>query len=224
MTGWCRGAAGDGLRQKVLEGTRRMAGWYDKHILPHIIRLGCGCTQLAEMRKPIVSQAKGRVLELGMGAGANMEWYRPAEISALIGIEPSPELRAMAAASPFARRLNTEIVDASGENLPFEDASFDTVLCTFTLCTVNDLSRTLAQAKRVLRPGGQFLFCEHGLSPDEGVARWQRRIEPVWNRYLEDVTLRAPSAVPSTSISSSATGRVDISPRLRALQAGWSKV
>lgn len=174
------------------EGTRRMAGWYDKHILPHIIRLGCGCTQLAEMRKPIVSHAKGRVLELGMGAGANMEWYRPAEISALIGIEPSPELRAMAAASPYAQRLNTEIVDASGENLPFEDASFDTVLCTFTLCTVSDLSRTLAEAKRVLRPGGQFLFCEHGLSPDEGVARWQRRIEPVWKPVFGGCHLTRP--------------------------------
>lgn len=157
-----------------------MANWYERHIMPRVIRIGCGCQMLAEMRKPIVAQAKGRVLELGMGAGPNMSWMLPDQVSELVGIEPSDELRAMALADPMAQRLRPTILPAPAEELPFADASFDTVLCTFTLCSVADPARALAEARRVLRPGGTFLFCEHGRAPDAGVARWQDRIDPLW--------------------------------------------
>ncbi len=169
-----------------------MSGWYERRIVPHIIRLGCGCQMLAEKREPIVSQAAGRVLELGMGAGANLPFYDPAAVSELTGIEPSGELRAMAEVAGAAQRLRPRLVNASGEELPFEDASFDTVVCTFTLCTVADPRRTLSEARRVLRPGGTFLFCEHGRADDPGVARWQERIEPVWKRVFGGCHLTRP--------------------------------
>lgn len=169
-----------------------MANWYERNVLPHIIRLGCGCQMIDEMRRPLVAQARGRVLELGMGAGANMPWILPAQVSELVGIEPSAELREMALATPAARALKPEILAASAEELPFPEASFDTVLCTFTLCSVHDPARALAEARRVLRPGGLFLFCEHGRAPDANVARWQQRIDPLWSPITGGCHLSRP--------------------------------
>jgi ubiquinone/menaquinone biosynthesis C-methylase UbiE len=175
-----------------LSQEKEMANWYARHVVPHLIRLGCGCQMIAEMRKPIVTQAKGRVLELGMGAGANMPWILQDQVSELVGIEPSDELREMALASPAARQLKPTILAAAAEELPFADASFDTVLCTFTLCTVSDPARALAEARRVLRPGGMFLFCEHGRAPDANVARWQERIDPIWSPITGGCHLSRP--------------------------------
>jgi ubiquinone/menaquinone biosynthesis C-methylase UbiE len=157
-----------------------MSGWWDRKVVPHIIRLGCGCQKLAELRQPIVSQASGKVLELGIGAGANLRWYDTARVESLTGIEPSPELRAMATAARRPENPALEVIDAGAEALPFADASFDSVVCTFTLCTVHDHHQAVREARRVLRPGGRLLFCEHGLARDAGVQRWQRRIDPLW--------------------------------------------
>jgi len=161
-----------------------LANWYERRIVPHIIRLGCGCQKLGEYRRQVVPQARGRVLELGFGAGANLSFYDSAKVSQLIGIEPSPELRAIAARAERAPGLDVEFLAGEGEHLQLEDASFDSIVCTFTLCTVADPQRTLAEARRVLRPGGLFLFCEHGAAPDPGVARWQRRLDPLWRRVF----------------------------------------
>jgi len=157
-----------------------MSGWWDRKVVPHIIRLGCGCQKLAELREPIVSQASGKVLELGIGAVANLRWYDRAKVSGITAIEPSPELRAMARAARRDVNPELEVIDAPAEALPFADASFDTVVCTFTLCTVHDHNQAVREARRVLRPGGRLLFCEHGLAPEPGVQRWQRRIDPLW--------------------------------------------
>ena len=161
-----------------------MASWYERRILPHIIRLGCGCEAIAEYRELIVPQAKGRVLELGFGAGANLDYYDPAAVSQVVGIEPSPELRAIAGKAPRAEGLNVDLCAGVGEHLAFDDASFDSIVCTYTLCTVDDPGRTLAEARRMLRPGGLFLFREHGAAPDQNVARWQRRLDPLWQRLF----------------------------------------
>jgi ubiquinone/menaquinone biosynthesis C-methylase UbiE len=149
-------------------------------IVPRMIRCACGSPMMARYRQNIVPQARGAVLELGLGAGANLPFYDAAQVDHLTGLEPSPELRAMAARAPRPDGLAVAIVGGEGEALPFASESFDTVLCTFTLCSVRDPDAFLAEARRVLKPGGRYLFAEHGRAPDAGVAKWQRRIEPLW--------------------------------------------
>ena len=161
-----------------------MASWYERRILPHIVRCGCGSKMWEEYRSQIVPQARGRVLELGLGAGANLPYYDDAKLDELIGIEPSDELRAMARRVNLIGDFKVDFQSGTAEELIFGDASFDSVVCTYTLCTVADPDRALAEARRVLRPGGLFLFSEHGAAPDPAVARWQRRIDPLWGRVF----------------------------------------
>lgn len=169
-----------------------MANWWERKVVPQIIRLGCGCQALAELRAPVVGQAQGRVLELGMGGGANLAHYDAAKVSALTGIEPSSELREMARKARRPGHPELDLIDAPAEALPFGDASFDTVVCTFTLCTVTDNAQALREARRVLRPGGRLLFCEHGLAPEPAVQRWQRRVDPLWARLFGGCHLARP--------------------------------
>ena len=169
-----------------------MSGWYERRIVPHIIRLGCGCRMMAEHREKLIPLADGRVLELGMGAGANLPFYDSSRVSEVVGVEPSPELRAMAENAARADGLAVRVEPGIGEELRFDAGSFDTVVCTFTLCSVADPMRTLAEARRVLRPGGVLLFHEHGAAPDPGVARWQRRIEPLWKPTFGGCHLTRP--------------------------------
>ena len=169
-----------------------MATWYDRHILPKLLCCACGAPGIREQRTRIVPQATGRVLELGIGGGLNLAFYDPARVTSVTGVDPSAELRAIAQAAPRAEGLQVEVKAGEAEALPFADASFDTVLCTFTLCSVRSPTAVLAEARRVLRPDGRFLFCEHGLSPDVGVNRWQRRLEPIWKRLAGGCHLTRP--------------------------------
>jgi SAM-dependent methyltransferase len=169
-----------------------MAGWYERNIVPHIIRLGCGCAFIGDFRRQVVPHARGRVLEIGMGAGANLAFYDPSKITHLSAIEPSAELRAMANKALKSAAFDVDLLDASGEAMPFEQQSFDTVVCTFTLCSVDDVTRTLGEARRVLKPGGQFLFCEHGQSPDPDVRKWQQRFDPLWKRLFGGCHISRP--------------------------------
>ena len=157
-----------------------MSTFYERHILPHVIGCACSLPPVMALRSKIVPQATGRVLELGIGGGLNLSFYDAARVRSVTGVDPSQGLRAKAAAAPRSSGLQVNIIDGVGEALPFEDASFDTAVCTFTLCSVQSPEATLAEARRVLRPGGRLLFSEHGLSPDRGVRRWQYRLEPFW--------------------------------------------
>ena len=161
-----------------------METFYERRILPHLIKCACGCGAVEAKRAEIVPLAAGRVLELGAGGGLNFRHYDPAKVTSVTGIDPSTKLRAFAEAAPRAAGLPVELVDGSAEALPFAEASFDTVLSTYTLCTVPDAARAIAEARRVLRPGGRFLFCEHGLAPDAGVSAWQRRLDPLWGKLF----------------------------------------
>ena len=157
-----------------------MTSFYDRHIMPRLIGCACASKPIMKQRAKVVPLAAGRVLELGIGGGLNLAFYDPAKVSEVIGVDPSAELRARAEAAPRPEGLSVSVREGTAEDLPFEAASFDDVVCTFTLCSVHSPAAALAQARRVLKPGGRLLFCEHGLSPDAGVARWQRRVEPVW--------------------------------------------
>jgi ubiquinone/menaquinone biosynthesis C-methylase UbiE len=140
----------------------------------------------------VVPAARGRVLELGIGGGLNLAFYDPKRVQSVTGVDPSEGLRRIANAAPHPDRLAVEVLDGEAESLPFDDGIFDTIVCTFTLCSVRSPQAALAEARRVLKPYGQFLFSEHGLSPDPEVERWQRRVEPFWTRLAGGCHLTRP--------------------------------
>ena len=171
-----------------------MASFYDRKILPALLTCDCSSPPMMKQRAKVVPQARGKVLELGIGMGLNLQFYDPAKVESVAGVDPAAELRARAQAAPRDPRLAVEVADGTAEALPFGDASFDTVVCTFTLCSVHTPRAALDEARRVLKPGGRFLFCEHGLSPDADVAKWQRRVEPIWKRLAGGCRLTRPVA------------------------------
>ena len=171
-----------------------MTSFYDRHIVPRLIGCACSTKPIMKQREKVVPHATGKVLELGIGGGLNLAFYNPAKVTGVFGVDPSEGLRERAARAPRPDGLKVEVRDGTAEALPFEDASFDTVVCTFTLCSVCGPQQALAEARRVLKPAGTFLFCEHGLAPDPEVARWQRRIEPVWKRLCGGCHLTRPVA------------------------------
>jgi ubiquinone/menaquinone biosynthesis C-methylase UbiE len=160
----------------------RPTGWWDRIVVPKLIGCCCAQPQIMKARSRIVPQADGDVLELGCGGGINMAFYDPARIRSFAGLDPSPALLDASRAAAQAKGLTADIRGGVGEAMPFEDASFDTILVTFTLCSVDDQRQVLSEMRRVLRPGGKALFLEHGRAPDPGVQKWQRRIEPIWKR------------------------------------------
>ncbi len=157
-------------------------GFYENRILPRLIDLGCGQEPIAKQRQKVVPQAEGRVLEVGMGSGLNLPFYDASRIEFVWGLEPSQAMRRRA--QPRAAEAPFEIkwLDLPGEQIPLEDDSADTVLLTYTLCTIPDFRAALAQMRRVLKPGGRLLFSEHGAAPDPGVRKWQDRINPFWKK------------------------------------------
>ena len=168
------------------------ANWWDRHIMPRLIGCACAQPQIMKARSRIVPQAHGDVLELGCGGGINMAFYDTARVTSFSGLDPSPALLEKSRAAAQARGMAADIRGGVGEDMPFEAAQFDTLLVTFTLCSVNDQAKVLSEIRRVLRPGGKVLFLEHGSAPDPGVAKWQRRIEPVWKHIAGNCHLTRP--------------------------------
>lgn len=157
-------------------------GVYDTYVLPHLIDLACGTGDVAKQRRKVVPRATGRVLEVGMGPGLNLPFYERSSVELVWGLEPSEGMRRKAAPALEATDLDVRWLDVPGEEVPLDDCSVDTVVLTYTLCTIPDWQRALEQMRRVLKPGGQLLFSEHGEAPDESVRRWQHRIDPLWTR------------------------------------------
>lgn len=157
-------------------------GFYENHVLPRVIDFACGQEPIANQRQKVVPKAEGRVLEVGMGSGLNLPFYDPTRVELVWGLEPSEGMRRRAQARLAEAAVAVEWIDLPGEEIPLDDASADTVLLTYTLCTIPDFRAALAQMRRVLKPGGRLLFCEHGAAPDVGVRRWQDRINPVWKK------------------------------------------
>ena len=157
-------------------------GLYGKYVLPRVVHLACSARPNMRQREKLVPLASGHVLEVGMGSGLNLPFYDARRVTKVWGLEPSPEMSKMASAAVEAVAFDVEFVSAGGEQIPLDSESFDTVLMTFTLCTIPDAERALREIARVLKRGGQLLFCEHGAAPDAGVRRWQNRINPLWRR------------------------------------------
>ncbi|MBM68570.1 MAG: SAM-dependent methyltransferase [Haliea sp.] len=155
-------------------------GFYERRILPHVINCACGSKPIMRQREKVVPQARGEVLEIGIGTGLNLPLYDPAKVTRLIGLDPSEKSWELAGKRAQALSFPVEFVGLPGEAIPLADDSVDTVVVTFALCTIPDPIAALRGMARVLKPGGELLFCEHGLAPDDGVQRWQHRINGVW--------------------------------------------
>jgi ubiquinone/menaquinone biosynthesis C-methylase UbiE len=154
--------------------------WYERHMLPHLLELACGVKPIRRQRQKVLPLAHGDVLEVGIGTGLNVPFYDKARVRRIVGVDPAAQMHPLALRRVKAAGLDVELVGLSAEKLPLPDASFDSVVCTYTLCSIPNAQNALAEVRRVLRPGGKFLFSEHGLAPDESVRRWQRRLQPVW--------------------------------------------
>lgn len=166
--------------------------FYEKHCLPHIINFACGMQAISEQREQMVPLARSRVLEVGMGPGLNIPYYNADNVELVWGLEPSEGMREKARSRLQKADVKVELIDLPGEEIPLEDDSVDTVLLTFTLCTIPDWETALNQMRRVLKSDGKLVFCEHGLSPDENVCKWQHRLNPYWNKFAGGCNLNRP--------------------------------
>lgn len=155
---------------------------YEEYVLPHLINCACGLKTIDKQRAKIVPLAKGNVLEIGMGSGLNLRHYDPAQVSMVWGLEPSEGMRKKAQANLNSSPVSVEWLDLPSESIPLADDSADSVVLTYTLCTIDQWEPALAEMRRVLKPGGQLLFSEHGLAPSDSVRKWQARVNPVWKK------------------------------------------
>ena len=157
-------------------------GFYERKILPRIVEATCSTKPIRYQRRKVVPLAEGRVLEIGVGSGLNFPYYDPDKVERVFALEPSEAMLEKARPRIEAAPFPVEPLGLEGEQIPLDDASVDTVLVTYTLCTIPGVIAALEGMRRVLKPGGKLIFCEHGLAPDPGVARWQNRLNPLWKR------------------------------------------
>jgi len=155
---------------------------YDRYVLPRIVHYTCSTNSLTRQRMKIVPLAEGRVLEVGIGSGLNFPFYDAAKVTRVWGLDPSRELVGVATEEAKAVPFDVEFMYGGAEDIPLESRSVDTVVMTYSLCSIPQSVPSLREMARVLKEGGRLLFCEHGLAPDASVRRWQRWINPVWRR------------------------------------------
>ncbi len=166
-------------------------GFYDRVIFPRLMNCCMSIGEVSRNRERVVPLAAGRVLEIGIGSGLNLPFYTD-KVSEVVGIEPHETLNRMAAKRMKASPVPVRVVNGSAEDMPFDSADFDTVVTTWTLCSIPDGVKALGEMRRVLKPGGQLIFFEHGRAPDPGPARWQDRLDPIWGRCAGGCHLNRP--------------------------------
>ena len=155
-------------------------GFYSRHILPRLLDGAMSAKPITYQRRKVVPRAEGRVLEIGFGAGHNLPFYDAGKVERIWALEPAAEMRARSAERAAASPIPLEYLGLPGEQIPLDAEAADTILITYTLCTIPDVMKALGEMRRVMKTSGRMVFCEHGEAPDESVARWQRRITPVW--------------------------------------------
>ena len=170
-------------------------GFYDTFLLPRLVHLTCGQKPAMKQREKVVPLAEGRVLEIGIGSGLNLPYYDAARVTHLWGLDPSSAMWKVAGRQARKHGIRTEFIESGAESIPLESRSADCVVSTYTLCTVPDVSVALDEIRRVLKPGGKLIFCEHGEAPDTDVQRWQDLVNPLWKRMAGGCHLNRPIPV-----------------------------
>lgn len=159
-----------------------MSSFYDRHVLPHLINWGCGLGVMTDQRRRVVPRATGKVLEVGVGSGLNLPFYDARKVESIVAIDPTEELLALAEPRAAAAQVPVRLLAESAEHTTLPSQSFDSVVVTFTLCTIPDVDAALHEMRRLLKPEGRLFFSEHGRAQDARISRWQDRINPLWNK------------------------------------------
>ena len=167
-------------------------GIYNKYVLPKLVHVVCGQKPSMRQREKVVPLAQGRVLEIGIGSGLNIPFYDAARVTHLWGLEPSTEMWAIAQKNAEKHHLDAEFLQSGAESIPLDNNCVDTAVMTYTMCTIPDINTAMNEIRRVLKPGGKLIFCEHGTAPDESVRRWQTRLNPIWKRFSGGCNLNRP--------------------------------
>ena len=157
-------------------------GFYAKHILPRCLDAACGIGPISKQREKVVPHAEGVVLEIGIGSGQNLPFYNSDKVSKIIGVDPDEHIWKRSAKRRADCEIEIERIGLSGEDIPLDKNIADTVVVTYSLCTIPDAVKALREMTRILKPGGKILFTEHGKAPDEAVHKWQNRIDPLWGK------------------------------------------
>lgn len=165
---------------------------YERFVLPHLVHFTCGLRPNTRQRQKVVPAVRGRVLELGFGSGLNLPFYDEEQVDRVWALEPSEEMWNLAREAVEAAPFPVEHVQAPAEEIPLDSDSADSALVTYSLCTIAEPDAALAEVRRVLKPDGFLVFCEHGAAPDEGVRRWQNRLNPIWKRFSGGCNLNRP--------------------------------
>ena len=155
---------------------------YDKYVLPKFLNCACGSNPVSRQRQKVVPLVEGKVLEVGVGSGLNLPFYDKSKIDELWGLDPSEELSDMARKVADRENIVVNFISSGAEEIPLPDSYFDSVLITYTMCTIPEVARANKEIKRVLKRGGKLIFCEHGEAPDENIRKWQKRINPFWGK------------------------------------------
>ena len=170
---------------------------YDKYVLPKFLNCACGSKPVARQRKKVVPLAEGKVLEVGIGSGLNLPFYDKSKIDELWGLDPSEELSEMARKLADSEQMEVNFISSGAEEISLPDDHFDSVLITYTMCTIPEVIRANGEIRRVLKNGGKMIFCEHGEAPDENIRRWQKRINPIWGKFAGgcNINRKIPSLI-----------------------------
>ena len=167
-------------------------GIYEKHVLPRIVHFCCGQNPTTRQREKVVPLAEGHVLEIGIGTGLNIPFYDAHKVRHLWGLDPSAEMWAIAQKTAAGHHIDAEFVQAAAESIPLDDNCADTVMMTYTMCSIPSVPEALEEIRRVLKPAGRLIFCEHGRAPDQSVRRWQDRMNPLWRKIGGGCNLNRP--------------------------------
>ncbi len=154
--------------------------YYNKHILPKVIDWSCKQNPNMKQRQKVVPLAKGKVLEIGIGSGLNIPFYDKSQVQQLTGIDPSEEIWSKNINNTEGLGYDFQFIKAFAENIPVDTNAYDSVVITYTLCTIPDTEKALEEIRRILKPSGQLIFCEHGKAPDKAIQNWQKMINPLW--------------------------------------------